>query len=374
MRYYLIAGEASGDLHGANLMKALRKRDAEAEFRFFGGDMMTEVGGERVKHYRNLAYMGFWPVLTHLGTILRSAEECYEDIRSWHPDALVLIDYPGFNLSIAKMVHKNLTIPVYYYISPKLWAWKGYRIKNIKRDVDRLFSILPFEVEYFAQRGYRVDYVGNPCVDAIHEYLQSADRPERPAGGARTIALLAGSRRQEIKRNLPYMLKAVENIGEYEIILAAAPGIDDAFYEELLKGTDVRVERGRTYAVLEKSRAALVTSGTATLETALLRIPQVVCYRLPVRFVAELFYKFVLKVRFVSLVNLIAGREVVPELLSTDMNADNVRSHLIPLLEDSPERRAQLEGYDSMIDRLGPSGASDKTAEMITGLLAGRMQ
>lgn len=370
MKYYLIAGEASGDLHGANLMKAIARQDSEAQFRFFGGDLMTEAGGTRVRHYRELAYMGFWPVLTHLGTILRSVRICFEDISQWQPDAVILIDYPGFNLSIARMVRKNLGTPVYYYISPKIWAWKSYRIRNIRRDVDRLFSILPFEVDYFAQRGYHVDYVGNPCVDAVDEYRRSSVGNELQTDGRPVIALLAGSRRQEIRRNLPYMLEAVENLDEYEIILAAAPGIEDSFYDKILAGTGVRVERGRTYTILEHSRAALVTSGTATLETALLRVPQVVCYRLPVRFVARLFYRFVLKIRYVSLVNLIAGEEVVPELLSTDMNTENVRSHLLPLLGETPERQAQLDGYDRIISMLGSAGASEKAAGMMIAALA----
>lgn len=367
MKYYLIAGEASGDLHGASLMRAISAIDSTAQFRFFGGDMMTAAGGKRVRHYRELAYMGFWPVLTHLGTIIRSGRMCFADISAWSPDAVILIDYPGFNLSIARLVRKNLGIPVFYYISPKLWAWKGYRIKNIRRDVSHLYSILPFEVEYFAERGYTVNYVGNPCVDAVEEYMGSA-RPavhtDRPV-----IAILAGSRRQEISRNLPRMLKAVDGLDGYEIVLAAAPGIDDAFYSNVLAGSRVRVERGKTYSVLEGARAALVTSGTATLETALLRVPQVVCYRLPVHFVARLFKRFILKTEYVSLVNLIAGKRVVPELLAGEMNPGNVRDHLLPLLDDTPERRAQLSGYDSVRELLGPAGASAKAASSIVSIL-----
>ncbi len=385
MKYYLIAGEASGDLHGSNLMKALAECDAQADFRFFGGDLMSAAGGTCVRHYKNLAYMGFWPVLTHLGTILRSGHECLADIANWRPDAVILIDYPGFNLSIARNVHKNLGIPVYYYISPKLWAWKGYRIRGIRRDVNRLFSILPFEVEYFHHRGYEVDYVGNPCVDAVEAY-RSADKgdakdlttseknePRKPV-----IALLAGSRRQEISRNLPAMLQAAQDLVDYELLLAAAPGIDDDFYASVLDRSGLndisrlRVERSKTYAILEQARAALVTSGTATLETALFRVPQVVCYKLPAHWIGLLFKKFILKVDYVSLVNLIAGREVVPELLGGDMNAGNVRAHLLPLLQDSPAsaaRKAQLSGYDEMITILGPSGASHNAATAIYNLL-----
>lgn len=372
MRYYLIAGEASGDLHGSNLMRAIAGYDRNAEFRFFGGDLMKSVGGTCVKHYRELAYMGFWPVLTHLGTILRSRRLCYQDISGWHPDTVILIDYPGFNLSIARLVRQNLHIPVCYYISPKLWAWKGYRIRNIRRDVTRLFSILPFETEYFGQRGYKVDYVGNPCVDAIEDYRRQTKNTDGIGENAEklpVIALLAGSRRQEIARNLPQMLDAVRGMEGYEFVLAAAPGIDDSFYTGFLEGSNVRVVRGRTYAVLDGARAALVTSGTATLETSLLRVPQVVCYRLPADRMARLFRFFVLKTEYVSLVNLVAGREVVPELLGADMNSDNVRAHLLPLLTDTPERQAQLDGYDEIIRKLGPAGASDKTAYRIVSLL-----
>lgn len=375
MRYYLIAGEASGDLHGSNLMNALSELDSEAEFRFFGGDLMQAAGGTMVRHYRELAYMGFWPVITHLGTILRSGRQCFDDISAWKPDAVVLIDYPGFNLGIARLVRSRLNIPVFYYISPKLWAWKGYRIKNIKRDVTALFSILPFEPPYFAERGYNAVYVGNPCVDAIDKYralkpaANAGDGSEKPV-----IALLAGSRRQEISRNLPQMLEAVRGLDGYDIVLAAAPGIDDSFYSGILdkSGLNIRVERGRTYAVLDGARAALVTSGTATLETALLRVPQVVCYRLPADIVTRQFQRFILKTRFVSLVNLITDQETVPELLGSYMNGENVRAHLLPLLDsDSAVRKAQLDGYDTLIRTLGPAGASRNTASGIIGILKG---
>ncbi len=386
MKYYLIAGEASGDLHGSNLMKALAECDPQADFRFFGGDLMSASGGACVRHYKNLAYMGFWPVLTHLGTILRSGRECLADIADWHPDAVILIDYPGFNLSIARNVHKSLGIPVYYYISPKLWAWKGYRIRSIRRYVDRLFSILPFEVEYFHNRNYEVDYVGNPCVDAVEAYHSSTKNDAKALFhtdeedfSKPVIALLAGSRRQEINRNLPAMLQATQGLDDYELVLAAAPGINDDFYAGVLQRCEsgntrrLHIVRGKTYTILEKARAALVTSGTATLETALFRVPQVVCYKLPAHWIALLFKKFILKVKYVSLVNLIAGHEVVPELLGGDMNADNVREHLLPLLQDTPAtaiRKNQLSGYDEVIAILGPAGASRNVASAIYNLLA----
>ena len=361
MKYYLIAGEASGDLHASNLMKSISVLDGDAGFRCFGGDLMESAGGVLVKHYRELAYMGFWPVLTHLGKILGSARECFDDISAWKPDAVILVDYPGFNLSIARMVHARLGIPVFYYISPKLWAWKGYRLRSIRRNVDAMFSILPFETDYFAARGYRVEYVGNPCVDAVAGYLE--DNPDAPdTRDARVVAILAGSRKQEIRRNLPRMLDAACSLDGCVPVIAAAPGIEDSYYSRFIEGKQVKIERGRTYGVLRNASAALVTSGTATLETALLRVPQVVCYRLPMGIFTRLFGKALLHVRFVSLVNLIAGREVVPELLADGMNVENLKKTLVPLLDDSDERRLQLEGYGEVMEKLGPAGASDKAA------------
>ena len=365
MRYYLVAGEASGDLHASNLMRALAKRDAQAQFRCFGGDMMAAAGGELVKHYRDLAYMGFWPVITHLGAILGGATLCFNDIVSWKPDVVILVDYPGFNLSIAKKVHK-LGVPVYYYISPKIWAWKSWRIRNIRRDVDELFSILSFEVEYFRQHGYNIHYVGNPTVDEIEVY--KSDTSRRPAledDGRRVIALLAGSRRQEITRNLPIMLEAIKNIDCIRPVLACAPGIEPEFYDSIIGNAEIEKVYGNTFGVLESAYAAIVTSGTATLETALFNVPQVVCYRLPMSWAARLL----IRIRFVSLVNLVAFSEVVPELLGSDMNAANVRNHLLPLLSDTAERRMQLEGYAQMKTILGPAGAPDHAAELMTGLL-----
>ncbi|MCQ2111048.1 MAG: lipid-A-disaccharide synthase [Bacteroidaceae bacterium] len=372
MKYYLIAGEASGDLHASNLMKALLQKDTEAQFRFFGGDMMSSVGGERVRHYRDLAYMGVWPVITHLGIILRSRKECFRDISTWHPDVVILIDYPGFNLEIARMVRSELGIPVYYYISPKIWAWKGYRIKNIRRDVDELFSILPFEVEFFRKHDYPIHYVGNPCVDAVHSYLKNADAVSLTGSGRPVLALLAGSRRQEIDRNLPMMLQAVSGIPEaaaYDLVLAGAPGIDPDFYGKYLKNTDVKVFFGKTYDILRAASAALVTSGTATLETCLFRVPQVVCYSMPCGKIVSAFRGRVLKVKFVSLVNLIAGREVVPELVAADMNVQNIRKELGPLLSDTATRKEQSAGYEEVISTLGPAGASEKAAEQMVELL-----
>ena len=369
MRYYLVAGEASGDLHASNLMRAIAMRDDSAQFRCFGGDMMESAGGKLVKHYRELAYMGFWPVITHLGTILGGATLCFNDITSWKPDVVILVDYPGFNLSIAKKVHK-LGIPVYYYISPKVWAWKSWRIRNIRRYVDELFSILPFEVEYFRQHGYNIRYVGNPTVDEIEAYKSDKSRKRAlEDDGRRVIALLAGSRRQEITRNLPIMLEVIKNIDHIRPVLACAPGIEPEFYDSILGNAEIEKVYGNTFGVLEMSYAALVTSGTATLETALFDVPQVVCYKVPVSWAAKLIRKLLIKVRFVSLVNLVSFSEVVPELIGGEMNADNVRNNLMPLLSDTIERRMQLDGYAQMKTILGPAGAPDRAAELMIGLL-----
>lgn len=374
MRYYLIVGEASGDLHASNLMKAIKECDKAAQFRFFGGDLMSAVGGERVKHYRELAYMGFIPVLLHLRTILTNMECCKKDIVAWNPDVLILVDYPGFNLSMAEYIHKNTDIPVYYYISPKIWAWKEYRIKNIKRDVDELFSILPFEVDFFAAHNYKINYIGNPCVDAVDaflkgdveeraDFLASASLPDKPI-----VALLAGSRKQEIESNLPLMLQAMEDYPEYQAVIAGAPGIDRDFYAPYI-GAGANIIYGATYRLLKHSCAALVTSGTATLETALFRVPQVVCYATPMARLYSWLKRHFLKVKFVSLVNLIAGREVVRELVAADMCLDNVKSELGKILPDTKERAAMLKEYDRMIDILGAAGASERAAAIMVRML-----
>ena len=376
MKYYLIVGEASGDLHASNLMKAIKNVDSEAQFRFFGGDLMSAVGGERVKHYRELAYMGFIPVLMHLRTILKNMSSCKKDIVEWNPDALVLVDYPGFNLSIAKYIHKKTSIPVYYYISPKIWAWKEYRIKNIKRDIDELFSILPFEIDFFEKKhNYKINYVGNPCVDAVDRFLNntvvSRDTflsenaiPDKPI-----VALLAGSRKQEIKANLPMMLDAMKDFPEYQPVIAGAPGIDREFYEPYLKD-GACIVFGQTYNILNNAHAALVTSGTATLETALFRVPQVVCYATPMAKLYSWLKKHFLKVKYVSLVNLIADGEVVRELVAADMSLTNVKSELGVLLpSDSKERTAMLNEYSRMMDILGKPGASERAAQKIYSLL-----
>lgn len=370
MKYYIVVGEASGDLHASNLMKSILKRDPDADFRYFGGDKMAAVGGTLVKHYRELAYMGFWPVIMHLGTILSGAKLCFKDLSRWAPDVIILVDYAGFNLSLAKKIRKSLSIPVWYYISPKIWAWKGYRIRNIRRDVDELFSILPFEVDYFKSHNYQVWYVGNPTLDEVTAYRQKhAGERLFEDDGRRIVALLAGSRRQEIKRNLPVMLDALKGIAGIRPVIACAPGISPEFYDKVLKGNDIERVCGNTYGLLDCAYTALVTSGTATLETGLFGVPQVVCYGMPFKALAGLIRSLFLKVRWVSLVNLISGNEVVPELVANKMSVKSVRENLIPLLSDTPQRRAQLEGYAKMKNILGPAGASDHAADRMMKLL-----
>ena len=375
MKYYLIVGEASGDLHASHLMAALKEEDPRAEFRFFGGDMMAAVGGTMVKHYKELAYMGFIPVLLHLRTIFANMKRCKEDIVAWSPDVVILVDYPGFNLDIAKFVHAKTKIPVYYYISPKIWAWKEYRIKNIRRDVDELFSILPFEVEFFEGHQYPIHYVGNPTVDEVTAF--KATNPETFAdfisdnelADKPIIALLAGSRKQEIKDNLPDMIRAASAFPDYQLVLAAAPGISPEYYAEFVKGTNLQVIFGRTYRLLQQADVALVTSGTATLETALFRVPQVVCYHTPVGKLVSFLRKHILKVKFISLVNLIAGREVVRELVADTMTVENMRNELKRLLFQEDYRRKMLDGYEEMARLLGPVGAPRHAAREMVKLL-----
>lgn len=372
MKYYLIVGEASGDLHASNLMRALKVRDAEAQFRFYGGDLMAAQGGELVRHYREMAYMGFIPVLMHLPTILRGMRECKNDIVEWKPDVLILVDYPGFNLDVAKYIHRNTDIPIYYYISPKIWAWKEYRIKAIRRDVDEMFSILPFEVEFYRKHNYAIHYVGNPCVDAVKDFLDGRVDSSDSAPSVPTIAILAGSRRQEIKDNLKMMLKAASSFENYRLVIAGAPNIEEDYYHRFIpKGMEVEIRFGETYETVLHADAALVTSGTATLETALLRTPQVVCYYTPCGKLVKALRAMLLKVPFISLVNLIAGSEVVPELVADRMTVENICSYLRGILPGGKDRQTMLDGYGRMADILGPAGASDRTAELMVKMLSG---
>ena len=374
MKYYLIAGEASGDLHASNLMRALQQQDDAAEFRFFGGDLMASVGGTLVKHYRDLAYMGFIPVLLHLPTILRNMKMCKEDIRQWQPDAVILVDYPGFNLKIAEYVHQlkaNCHKPkVFYYISPKIWAWKEYRIKNIKRDVDELFSILPFEVDFFEKKHhYPIHYVGNPTASEVREFLNNS---QPTANGNKLIALLAGSRKQEIKDNLPAMIEATKHLAdEYDIVLAGAPGIDPDYYRPFITGTRIGLVVNETYPLLSRATAALVTSGTATLETCMFRVPQVVCYETPLPKLIGWLRKRVLSVKYISLVNLIANREVVRELVADSFSVDNIRRELEAVLPGGEKRSQMLADYDDVHRLLGESDAPEQAARLMVGKLKG---
>lgn len=378
MKYYLIAGEASGDLHASRLMQSLRRVDGEAEFRFFGGDLMSAAGGTRVRHYRDLAYMGFVPVLLHLRTIFRNMAFCKRDITEWHPDVVILVDYPGFNLDIAKFLHAKTSIPVYYYISPKIWAWKEYRIKNIKRDVSELFSILPFEVPFFeGKHGYKIHYVGNPTADEVSGFLKTytdsyGEFCSKNALDSRrpVIALLAGSRKQEIKDNLPAMIEAASRFTDkYQLVVAGAPSISADYYARFISGQPVKIVYGQTYELLAHSRAAVVTSGTATLETALFNVPQVVCYETPIPKVIAFLRKHLLKVRYISLVNLIADREVVRELVADTFSVDNIAAELSRLLPDGTYRNSMLGGYAEVRRKLGDRIAPDNAAEIMVRLL-----
>ena len=375
MKYYLIVGEASGDLHASHLMRSLQKEDPEAEFRFFGGDLMTAVGGTRVKHYKELAYMGFVPVLLHLRTIFKNMSLCKKDILAWQPDAVILVDYPGFNLKIAKFIRKHkVSSRVYYYISPKIWAWKEYRIKNIKRDVDELFSILPFEVPFFEQKHhYPIHYVGNPTADEVRSFLKERDerRDRKGENGEikKVIALLAGSRKQEIKDNLPAMLEAVKNFPDYQSVVAGAPSIEDTYYEQFLAGTDVKIVHNQTYHLLSQATVALVTSGTATLETALFDVPQIVCYKTPVPHLIRFAFNHIIKCKYISLVNLIADSEVVQELLADRFSVKNIREELTKILPGEPGREQMLKEYQQIRTALGETCAPDNAARIIVKLL-----
>lgn len=370
MKYYLIAGEASGDLHASHLMAAITREDEQAQFRFYGGDMMAAVGGTCVQHYREMAYMGFIEVIAHLRPILNNLANCKRDIKSWQPDAVILIDYPSFNLKVAKYVKKELGIPVYYYISPKLWAWKEYRIKDIRKYVDMVYSILPFEVDFYRRHHYRITYVGNPTVDELSirpyadetfaQFIASQHLQDKPI-----IALLAGSRKAEIRRNLPLMIDAAKDFTDYQLVIAGAPGITPEEYKTYLEKGNVSVVYNATYRLLAQSSAALVTSGTATLETAILRVPQVVCYAMPGgKLVYDLFKNW-LKVRFVSLVNLIADQEVVTELLVHHCTPDRICHELNMILHNREVYQRISEGYDEVARRLGQPGAPQRAAQSI---------
>ena len=365
MKYYLIAGEASGDLHGANLMRALQQIDPEAEFRFWGGDRMEAVGGKLIKHYRDLAFMGFWEVITNLKTILRNIDFCKRDITQFQPDALIFIDYPGFNMRIAKWA-KEKGIPTHYYISPQIWAWKENRIKAIKRDVDAMYVILPFEKDFYeGKHQYPVHFVGHPLLDAIaarKEVSEEVFKRENGLDERPIIALLPGSRKQEIAKMLSVMLSVVGSYHQYQFVIAGAPSQEYDFYKQFIKEENVHFVTGKTYDLLSHAHAALVTSGTATLETALFNVPEVVCYR--GNWISYQIAKRVISLKYISLVNLIMDAPIVTELIQGELNTKNLKTELDKLL--NPEHRAKLlKDYKILREKLGNEGASERTASLI---------
>lgn len=365
MKYYLIAGEASGDLHGANLMKALQKEDPQADFRFWGGDLMRATGGTEVKHYRDLAFMGFLEVVMNLGKILRNIKFCKNDIESYNPDVLIFIDYPGFNLRIAKWARKK-GYRTHYYISPQIWAWKEGRIKEIKRDIDEMYVILPFEKDFYEKKhNFPVHFVGHPLIDAIQDRPQidpERFKTENNLDARPIIALLPGSRKQEITKMLEIMISVAKDFKDYQFVIAGAPSQDKTFYETFIAAKNVHFVTNKTYDLLSISEAALVTSGTATLETALFKVPQVVCYK--GNRISYEIAKRVIKLEYISLVNLILNKTVVTELIQTEFNTKRLTEALKDILE--PYKRAEmfLDYYD-LESKLGGRGASEKTAKLI---------
>nr|WP_068890560.1 lipid-A-disaccharide synthase [Pedobacter panaciterrae] len=365
MRYYLVAGEASGDLHGANLMKALKIQDPDAEFRFYGGDKMKGEGGVLKKHYAEMAFMGFTEVLLNLRTILKNMKACKADVLEYNPDALILIDFPGFNLKIAEFAKEN-GIRVCYYISPKVWAWNQKRVLKIKRIVDKLFCILPFEVDFYKGWGMEVDYVGNPLLDAIAQFTPDPAFKNTYGLNDKIIALLPGSRKQEIERLLPDMLSVTDRFPDYQFVVAAAPNFDEHYYKQFISSENVTLVFERTYDLLNVATAAIVASGTATLETALFHIPQVVVYRGGTISVA--IARMLVKIRFISLVNLIMDRKVVTELIQEDCNTKNISEEL-NLILIGEGRQKMLSDYEELSSKMGTAGASERTAKLIVSYL-----
>ncbi len=369
MKYYIIAGEASGDLHGSNLMKELFKQDPEADIRFWGGDLMQQAGGTLVKHYRDLAFMGFAEVVQNLRTILSNIKFCKKDILSFNPDAIIFIDYPGFNMRIAKWA-KELGISTHYYISPQIWAWKESRIKAIKRDVDKMYIILPFEKDFYElKHNYKVEFVGHPLIDAIHNRTPTnaeAFKKEHNLDDKPVIALLPGSRKQEISKMLGEMLSVAKDFPEYQFVIAGAPSQEYEFYKQFLKNSNLHFISNKTYDLLSIAHAALVTSGTATLETALFKVPEVVCYK--GSWVSYQIAKRIITLKYISLVNLIMDREVVKELIQNECNRKNIKKELQKILEPV-HREKVLKDYDLLEKKLGGEGASQKTASYIIDYL-----
>jgi lipid-A-disaccharide synthase len=373
MRYYIIAGEASGDLHASNLVAEIKKKDKKAMFRGCGGDLMKAQGVDLLKHYRTMAYMGFVEVAVNLRKVLRNIAQCKKDIVDYQPDVVILVDYPGFNFRIAKFAHEK-GFKVFYYISPQVWAWKRRRVRKIKASVDKMLVILPFEEEFYKRYGVDVTYVGNPLLDEMAKF-GTANRSiflRRNSLGEKReiIALLPGSRKQEVKRMLPVMLKMVPRFPNYQFVVAGVSSLDKDLYKGIMGNTDAFFVENQTYELLQNSSAALVTSGTATLETALLTVPEVVCYK-----ATGLSYrlaKSMIKVKFISLVNLVMDKEVVKELIQGDLNEENLAAELELLLHNGKRQRRLLEDYDELRDRLGNAGASEKAAALICDALKKR--
>lgn len=367
MKYFIIAGEASGDLHASNLIKSLKKEDSQASFCGLGGDLMAAEGVRLVRHYRDMAFMGFIPVLMHAKTVLGNIKSCKEAVTDFAPDVLILVDYPSFNLKIAQFVKENMpNVAVYYYISPKLWAWKEYRLKSMKRYIDKVFSILPFEVKWFSERGLEVEYVGNPCVDAIenrpHKGESRAEFEARTGVDNRPIlALLAGSRVQEIKGSLPIMLESAIQYKDYQIVIAGVKSIDSSLYQQITKNYEAKVIYNETYELLQQADLAVVTSGTATLETALMRVPEVVVYKMSGGWLFHRFLELFIRVPYISLVNLIANKWLVQELVIEEFTVERL-SKEIDKLRDAECRKEMLKGYDELIELLGKESVSDRAA------------
>jgi lipid-A-disaccharide synthase len=369
MKYYIIAGEASGDLHASNLMKELKVQDPEADFRFWGGDLMQAHGGQLVKHYRETAFMGFLTVLKNLAKIRANFALCEKDVLDFHPDVLILVDYPGFNLRMAKFAKKH-GLRVHYYISPKIWAWKEGRVKKIKAYVDRMFTIFPFETEFYQKHNYEVSFGGNPLLDAIEnrphkeeafpDFIKRNKLSDKPI-----VALLAGSRKQEIERILPVMLQCVDSFPDHQFVVAAAPSITPEFYASVVGDSRVQFVYAQTYDLLQQSDAAVVTSGTATLETALLRIPQVVCYLTGGGKLLFTIGKRLLKVKYISLVNLVMDKLIVKELIQHTCNKEMITEELHQILFDKEYRSQMLLNYQLLNEKLGGAGASTRFAKMI---------
>ena len=375
MKYFIIAGEASGDLHASHLMRELKQLDSKAQFYFLGGDLMAaEAERDPIVHYRDMAFMGFINVLKNSRTVLRNIKLCKTEIVTWQPDALILIDYPSFNLRMARFAKEQLGIPVYYYISPKVWAWKEYRVRSIRKWVDRMFTILPFETEFYQKHNYQVEYVGNPTVDSLSQrpyqkesfetFVSEHGLSEKPI-----IALLPGSRRQEISSCLPAMLSAASVFDKYQIVVSGAPGVEVKFYSSLIGDSGATLLHDRTYRLLQQAKAAVVNSGTATLETAIIGTPQVVVYQMALARIAMLLKPIFIKTKYVSLPNIIAGREVVRELLGHHFTTANLTNELHQLLNKPTRQKEITEGYTEIHQRLGAPGAARKAAEGVYGLV-----